>query len=87
MSRRFAQLSLLWVGGVFGVLIHADLVSAQTMRGSAASTVGSGEIIVTARKRQEVEIATLLVMSAVRQAEPGRRAILSLDNLARLFPS
>jgi iron complex outermembrane receptor protein len=65
---------------------------AQGARSTAAvgakstELVPDGDIVVTARKRDETSIAVPVVVSAVGAAELNRRAINSLDGIARIVP-
>jgi len=51
-----------------------------------AAVVDNGDIIVTARKRDETSLAVPVVVSAVGSAELNRRAINNLDGIARIVP-
>ncbi len=49
-------------------------------------TVENGDIVVTARKRDETSISVPVVVTAVGSAELSRRAINNLDGIARIVP-
>ena len=54
---------------------------------SAGGANPDGDIIVTARKREETSLQVPVTISAVGAGELERRAITSLDNLTRIVPS
>lgn len=85
MGRHFG--AAMWVAAT--ALCYAEAASAQAPDAAAvdSSEAGSGaEIIVTARKRSETLIATPVIVTAVGNAELARRAINTLDGVARLVP-
>ena len=70
---------------VFAAGTHSEMAKAQD--GPVAHSSADGEIIVTARKRDETSIAVPVALTAVGAAELERRAINSMDGLARVVPA
>jgi iron complex outermembrane receptor protein len=67
---------------------QAPGASATAAVAATPTTVQSdtGDIIVTARKRDETSLAVPVVVSAVGAAELSRRAVNNLDGIARIVP-
>jgi iron complex outermembrane recepter protein len=59
-------------------------VHAQAVAGDAADS--GGELIVTARKRDETAISVPVAITAVSRADLDRRGVNSIDDLAQLVP-
>ncbi|TNF05907.1 MAG: TonB-dependent receptor [Sphingomonadales bacterium] len=60
--------------------------SAAADANRAAAIAADGDIIVTARKRDETSLTVPVVVTAVGSAELNRRAINNLDGIARIVP-
>lgn len=65
----------------------AQVANSATPPTSTSATSAEGEIIVTARKRDETSIAVPVTLTAVGGAELARRGIASLDNLTSVVPA
>lgn len=77
------------VGLMAGLLGTTSLAQAQTQPARQAPTgasVDSGEIIVTARKRNETALDTPVVVHAIGNEELTRRAITNIEGIARATP-
>lgn len=81
------RLALLGTAGMMAA--SAAFAQSPTITDSARSSAqpGVGDIIVTARKRAETSLAVPVTITAVGAAELQRRAINSIDALARVVPS
>lgn len=73
-----------------GAILLAAASSAHAQgsapQASGGATSDSGEIVVTARKRTETDMAVPVAITAVGSAEIERRAISSLDSLTQSVP-
>lgn len=75
-----------WLIGV-AILVCSDAGSAWAQgSGDTKTAEGNGEIIVTARKRDETSIAVPVAVTAVSGVELDRRAVTNLDTIARSIP-
>ncbi|MET0545424.1 MAG: TonB-dependent receptor [Caulobacterales bacterium] len=77
----------------FGLLSHTALalvmiaaVDVGAASAQSADKVAKDDIIVTARKRNETSLSVPVVITAVSGAELERRAVNSIDGIARLVP-
>ncbi|MBB4640827.1 TonB-dependent receptor [Rhizorhapis suberifaciens] len=72
---------------VVGAPSIANAQQAVPIAKAEAVSKGSGDIIVTARRRDETSIAVPVVLTAVTGAELQQRGINNLDSIAQLVPS
>lgn len=81
---RASMFAALLVGTSAGAYAQAE--QAQPATPQAAEDNGIGEIIVTARKRQETAFDTPVVLQAVGGPELERRSIVNVEGLSRITP-
>lgn len=64
----------------------AQMTSSADMQGRSVSPGGDGDIVVTARRREESLIAAPVAVTALSGAELERKALVRLDNLVHSVP-
>jgi len=89
-ERSLAMRGLLLLSTALPMLSSGALAQAPAAPATAATPPAidsdTGDIVVTARKRDETSLAVPVVVSAVGMAELSRRAVNSLDGIARIVP-
>lgn len=92
--RHFVRKSLMASAGLAGLIsaptfaqTTADAPPRAEAADEPAAEATTGEVIVTARRRNETSIATPVAITAVSGAELERRNIATIDSLARVVPT
>lgn len=89
MTRNVRSLFLLStaISGLTPQVLYAQSTHPATASASSDATTGDGELVVTARRRDETSLAVPVAVTAVSGASLQRQAINTVDSLARIVPT